>query len=315
MKLASTRVAFMDGLTKLATENPNVVLVCADSTKVIKSDAYAEMFPDRIFDVGIAEQNALLCAAGLASCNLIPFVATYAGFITMRACEQVRTFVAYPNLNVKMVGVNGGIAAGEREGVSHQFYEDVGIIRTIPGITIVVPADSGQVEQAVAAIAKVDGPAYLRIGSGRDPIIFSEAMAFELGKVRILKQTGLDVAIFTYGSMISRVLESADVLAQEGIGVCVVEVHTLKPIDVGGIVSILNQTSAAVTVEDHSTIGGLGSVIAEVSTENVPVPLVRLGIKDVFTESGEPEELLDKYGLSVADIVNAVKQVQIKKEK
>ncbi len=311
---ASTRVAFTDSLTELAFDNPNVVLVCADSTKVVKSEEFAKNHPERLIDVGIAEQNALATAAGLASTGMIPYVATYAGFITMRACEQVRTFVAYPGLNVKMVGANGGMAAGEREGVTHQFFEDLGILRTIPGISIVAPADAGQVKQAVKAVASIAGPAYIRIGSGRDPVVYQEDVEFKFGKIRIIKALGNDVALFTYGHTIPRVLAAAELLAQAGIGATVVEVHTLKPLDRDGIVQVLQNTKAAVTVEDHNIIGGLGSAIAEVIAEDCLAPLARVGIKDCYPESGEPDQLLDKYGLKVSDIIAASKRVIAKKK-
>jgi transketolase len=312
-KKESTRVAFTESLIELAGENPNVVLVCADSVLVVKANPFIEKYPERFFDVGIAEQNAVACAAGLASCGLIPFVATYAGFITMRACEQVRTFVAYPGLNVKLIGANGGIGSGEREGVTHQFFEDIGIMRTIPGITVVVPGDASQVRQAIKAVAATEGPAYVRIGSGRDPVVFDTFTPFELGKIRILKELGNDLALFTNGFIINRVLEAARLLEMEGIKATVVEVHTLKPLDVEAIVKVLSRTGAAVTVEDHNIIGGLGSAIAETIAEEIPVPLVRVGLGDKFPESGESEQLLDHYGMSVLDIVNAAKKVLKKK--
>ena len=305
IKKQSTRIAFTEGLMEVAAEKPETVLVCSDSIKVVKAEPFMEKYPERYFDVGIAEQNAVGCAAGLAASGLMPFLATYAGFITMRACEQIRTFVAYPGLNVKFFGANGGMASGEREGVTHQFFEDIGIMRTIPGITVVVPADAGQVKQAVKAVANIEGPAYIRIGSGRDPVLFENDEPFELGKIRVLKDYGDDVAIFTNGFIIHRSLEAAELLLKEGIKVKVVEVHTLKPLDVEGITGVLRKTKAAVTVEDHNIIGGLGSAIAETSAEEIPVPVIRLGLKDVYPESGEPDELLDKYGMSVSDIMNA----------
>jgi len=308
-------VAFIEKLTELADENPNVVLVCSDSTKVVKADQFIEKYPERVFDMGISEQSAVACAAGLASCGLMPFVATYAGFITMRACEQVRTFVAYPGLNVKFVGANGGIAGGEREGVTHQFFEDLGIMRTIPGITVVVPADASQVSMAVRAVSEINGPAYIRIGSGRDPVVFEDYIPFELGKIRILKEAGTDVAVFTNGYPINRTIEACNILEKKGIKPIIVEVHTLKPLDIEGIAAILEKTGAAVTVEDHNIIGGLGSAIAEVIAEHKPVPLVRVGLRDVFPESGEAEMLLDEYGIGVSDIVNAVETVLRKKER
>lgn len=314
IKKENTRVAFIEGLMELAKEDPNIVLVCADSVLAVKAKPFIEAYPDRFFEVGIAEQNAVACAAGLASCGLTPYFATYAGFITMRACEQVRTFVAYPGLNVKLIGANGGMASGEREGVTHQFFEDIGIMRTISGITVIVPADASQVKQAVKAVAKVKGPAYIRIGSGRDPVVFDKDELFELGKIRILKEWGNDAALFTNGFVINRVLEAADILEHEGIKTTVIEVHTLKPLDVGSIVQILGKTGAAVTVEDHNIIGGLGSAIAEVIAEEMPVPLVRIGLRDTYPGSGEPDQLLDYYGIGVNDIVNAAKKA-IKRKK
>lgn len=312
--LGNTRIAFIESMAEIVEQDPKAVLVCADSVLVVKGKPFIEKYPDKFFDVGIAEQNAVACAAGMAACGLAPFVATYAGFITMRACEQVRTFVAYPGLNVKLIGANGGISAGEREGVTHQFFEDIGIMRTIPGITVVVPADESQVRQATKAIHQVPGPAYMRIGSGRDPIVDCD-IPFELGKIRILKEYGRDIAIFANGFVINRALKAADILKTEGIQAIVVDVHTLKPLDETAIVEILKTTAAAVTVEDHNIIGGLGSAIAELSAETVPCPVVRIGLRDVYPRSGLPEPLLDHYQMSVADIVNATKKaLKIKTE-
>jgi transketolase len=313
MKQENTRIAVTETLMELASKDPEIVLVCSDSLLVIKAKPYVDKYPQRFIDVGIAEQNAVCCAAGLASCGLIPFVATYAGFITMRACEQVRTFVAYPGLNVKMIGANGGIAAGEREGVTHQFFEDLGILRTIPGITIVVPADAGQVREAVKAVAYTAGPAYIRIGSGRDPVVFEKPLRFELGKVRILREQGTDVALFANGFILPRVLAAAEELSLQGIQATVVEVHTLKPLDVETITEVLSKTGAAVTAEDHNIIGGLGSALAEVIAEHRPVPLVRVGLRDIYPRSGRPEKLLDYYNMGVSDIVAAARKAIQKK--
>lgn len=314
-KQESTRLVFRDTLIELAAEDSRIVLVCSDSALIIQAALFKEKYPDRFFDVGIAEQNAVCVAAGLASCGLIPFYATYAGFITMRACEQVRTFVAYPGLNVKFIGANGGMAAGEREGVTHQFFEDIGIVRTIPGITVVVPADASQVKAAVKAVTKTEGPCYIRIGSGRDPVVEENGeVPFELGKLRILKNEGNDVAIFFMGFVANRALEAANQLKREGIKAIVVDMHTLKPVDTNEIISILQKTGAAVTVEDHNIIGGLGSAIAEVSSEEIPTPLIRIGLRDLYPESGLPEPLLDKYNIGVIDIVNAAKKVISKKK-
>jgi transketolase len=312
--LGNTRLAFIDTLTELARQDPKTVLVCADSVLVVRGREFARTFPERFIDVGIAEQNAVACAAGMAACGLIPYVATYAGFITMRACEQVRSFVAYPGLNVKLVGANGGISAGEREGVTHQFFEDLGILRTIPGVTIVVPADEKQVPQAVRAIHKIQGPAYLRIGSGRDPNADCENIPFELGKLRLLAEYGSDLTLFTNGFVVNRALRAAEQLVQQGIRPVVADVHTLKPLDTEGIVRLLHQTGAAVTIEDHNIIGGLGSAVAEVSAEHSPVPLKRIGLPDCYPRSGTPDALLDEYRIGVNDIIEAARTV-IKRKK
>lgn len=307
MKTANTRIAFVETLLELAAGDPNICLVSSDSIKALKADPFMEKYPQRTYEAGIAEQNAVGLAAGLASCGMTPFFGTYAGFITMRACEQVRTFVCYPGLNVKFVGLNGGMAAGEREGVTHQFFEDLGILRTIPGMTIVVPADASQVPHAVRAVAKIQGPAYIRLGSGRDPVTFENDMPFELGKIRILREYGSDVAIFGNGFILPRVLETADKLKAGGVKATVVEVHTLRPLDVAGIAGVLKKTRAAVTVEDHNINGALGSAIAEVIAEHAPCPLTRVALRDVFPQSGHPDPLLDYYKIGVSDIVEAAK--------
>ncbi len=314
-RLGNTRIAFIETLTEIVEHDARAVLVCADSVLVVKGKALAEKHPDRFFDVGIAEQNAVACAAGMAACGLVPFVATYAGFITMRACEQVRTFVAYPGLDVKLVGANGGISAGEREGVTHQFFEDLGIMRTIPGITVVVPADDSQVRQATHAIYGTPGPAYMRIGSGRDPVVDCNEAPFELGKVRVLRDYGRDIALFANGFVVNRALRAAEVLRQEGIRPVVIDIHTLKPLDIPAIVKVLQETGAAVTIEDHNIIGGLGSAIAELSVEECPAAIVRVGLRDTYPRSGEPDALLDYCRMSVADIVNASKTAIQKRDR
>jgi transketolase len=308
-KTAGTREGFISGLMTLAKDDPRYLLVCADSLKAARATRFAEAYPERIFDVGIAEQNAVAFAAGLAACGYKPFVNTYAVFITMRACEQLRTFVAYPKLDVKFVGLNGGLYGGEREGVTHQSFEDLGIVRSIPEVGIVVPADGPQVEKATVALAGYDGPAYLRAGSGREPVVLDESFGFELGRARVIEDRGSDVALFANGPILRRVLEAAERLGKEGIGAIVVEIHTLRPLDVPAIIDVLRKTGAAVTVEDHNINGALGSAVAEASAEHFPVPLVRVGLLDVFPESGEAEALLDYFKMGVVDIVAAAKEV------
>jgi transketolase len=310
MRMESTRVAFLETLTELMETDPKTVVVFADSVKVFRATAeFLQRFRGRVFDVGIAEQNMVATAAGLAACGLTVFAATYAGFITMRACEQVRTFVGYPGLNVKLIGANAGIFGGEREGVTHQFFEDLAIVRSIPGVTVVVPADAAAVRQATKAIASIKGPAYLRIGSGRDPVVVDPPRPFELGKIRILEDHGRDFVIFANGYLLQRSLTAAAQLQAQGLRGRVVEVHTLRPLDVSGIAQALEESPGAVTVEDHQINGALGSAVAEVIAEHGKGRLVRLGLQDVFAESGEAFSLLDRYGLGVQDIVQAVEKV------
>lgn len=305
----------MQGLDTLAEKDERIMLVCADSLLAMRATDFVEKHPDRYVEVGIAEQNAAATAAGLAIDGLIPFFATYAGFITMRACEQIRTFIAYPNLNVKLAGVNGGIAAGEREGVTHQFFEDIGILRTMANMTILVPADADQARQAAIAAASIPGPVYIRLGSGRDPVVFEKGTPFVPGKINILQEKGSDIALFGNGILLPRLMAASEILEQKGIGVTLIEVHTVKPLDVEGVVQVLKKCGAAVTAEDHTIIGGLGSAIMETACEHFPVPVARIGLRDCFPGSGNPDELLDYYGMSVEDIVKAAEETLSRKAK
>lgn len=295
----------MEGLEALAENDDRIMLVCADSLLAMRASEFVAKRPNQYVEIGIAEQNAAATAAGLALEGLVPFFATYAGFITMRACEQIRTFIAYPNLNVKLAGVNGGIAGGEREGVTHQFFEDIGILRTIANMTILVPADADQARQATIAAAAIPGPVYIRLGSGRDPVVFEKNTPFVPGKINILSEQGNDIALFGNGILLPRLMEAAEILSKKGIGVTLVEVHTVKPLDVEGVTHVLQNCRAALTAEDHTIIGGLGSAIMETAAENCPVPVSRIGLRDKFPGSGMPQELLDYYEMGVDDIVKA----------
>jgi transketolase len=312
-RIASTREAVIAGLMDIAPHDPAICLVSADSLKAARATPFVERFPERCFEVGICEQNAVCFAAGLASTGLKPFFITYGGFIAMRACEQVRTFVAYPHLNVKLVGLNGGMYGGEREGVTHMVFEEFSILRAIAGMEIVVPADAGQVRKATRILAQRDGPAYMRIGSGREPVIFDESMGFEFGKARVLREYGTDAAIFAVGPILKRAILAAEMLANEGIRTTLVEVHTLKPLDADTISDVLRRTRAAVTLEDHNINGGLGSAVAEVIAEREPACLVRLGLRDVFAESGEAEKLFDHFQMGITHVAEAVRKVMARK--
>jgi len=312
-KIASTREAFIAGLMDVAANDPKICLVSADSLKAARAAPFVAKYPERCFEVGICEQNAVAFSAGLASTGLKPFFNTYAGFITMRACEQVRSFVAYPHLNVKLVGLNGGIYGGEREGVTHMVFEEFGILRSVAGMEIVVPADAGQARKATRALAQRVGPAYMRLGSGREPVIFDDSMEFEFGKARVLREYGTDAAIFAIGPILKRAIIAAETLAKEGIKTTLVEVHTLKPLDKDTIADVLRKTRAAVTLEDHNINGGLGSAVAEVIAEREPATLIRLGLQDVFAESGDAELLFDRYQMGAPHVCEAVKQLLARK--
>jgi transketolase len=314
-RIASTREAFIAGLMDVAPNDPKICLVSADSLKAARATPFVEKFPERCFEVGICEQNAVAFSAGLASTGLKPFFNTYAGFITMRACEQVRSFVAYPHLNVKLVGLNGGIYGGEREGVTHMVFEEFGILRSVAGMEIVVPADAGQARQATRALAQREGPAYMRLGSGREPVIFDDSMPFEFGKARVLREYGADAAIFAVGPILKRAILAAETLAKEGLKTTLVEVHTLKPLDADTIAEVLRKTRAAVTLEDHNINGGLGSAVAEVIAEREPATLIRLGLQDVFAESGDAELLFDRFGMGVSHVCEAVKKLVANKRR
>jgi transketolase len=307
MQTAFTREAYGEELVKLGGENKDIVVLEADISTSTKTCYFAKAFPDRFFNVGVAEQNEAVVAAGLASTGLIPFVSTYAVFATMRACEQVRTFICYPNLNVKIVASHGGITPCT-DGVTHQATEDIAIMRVMPNMTVIVPTDYNMTKAAVAAAASHIGPTYIRLTRDALPIIYPQDIDFKIGKSFKLCD-GKDVAIISVGDMTYTALKAVELLKKEGIIATLIDMPTIKPIDKDMILKEAKSTGAIVTVEDHQIIGGLGSAVCEVLAENYPVALKRIGLADTFAESGEFELLLEKYGLSAAHIVKAAKQV------
>lgn len=312
MNIKSTREAAMKAILELADQDERIVIVSPDSVLAARAVPFMTKYPDRLIEVGIAEQNAVLVAAGLATTGMRPVVVTYAGFLTMRACEQIRTFVAYPGLNVKFIGLNGGMLGGEREGVTHQFYEDVGIMRTVVGVKIITPADAGQTYQAAKAAMEIDGPVYLRLASGREPEVFPEETPFVFGKNREVKSYGSDVAIFASGFIMSRAIEALDQLKSEGINGILIDISTVKPLDSKSVVEVLEKTNCAVAVEDHNFYGGMSSAICEVASHYHPCRVIRLGLRDIYPRSGHADQLLNAYGLSIQDIVNGAKQAMQK---
>ena len=272
---------------------------------------FARKFPERFFNVGIAEQNEMGIAAGMATTGKIVFASTYAVFASMRACEQVRTFIAHTRSNVKIAASHGGLT-GTTDGVTHQGTEDMGIMRTIPDMTIIMPADAVATRKIVKELAEHRGPAYLRLTKIPMPIIYDEETDFQIGRAVQLRD-GNDVTIIAIGDMVIRALEAADLLDNNGIRARVLDMHTLKPVDKGAVIKAAEQTGAIVTVEDHNILNGLGSAVAEVVVENRPVPMERIGLRDTFAESGEYEELLEKYGLNTRHITEAARKVMGRK--
>lgn len=302
-----TREAFAQALLDMAQENDKIMFVSPDSLKAMRATKFAELHPEQYVEVGISEQNAVDTAAGLAAAGLTPFVGTYAGFLTMRACEQMRTFVAYPDLNVKFVGINSGLLGGEREGVTHQFYEDLGILSNIPNYTIFTPADAAQTYHAVKMAAEIDGPVYVRAGSGREADIYDIETPFSEDGIRILKEYGNDTLLLSSGFVLDRVLKAADILKDKGIQVTVGDVNILYGRNPQKILDAIAKAKQIVTVEDHNVNGGLGAYTSKLVVENDPKYVKRMGLT-TFGESGPAKELADAYGFSPENIAKTVEE-------
>lgn len=309
----ATREAYGKALAKLGQENNNVIVLDADLSKSTKTADFKAVNSDRFFNMGIAEGNMMSVAAGLASCGKVVFASTFAMFAAGRAFEQIRNSIGYPHLNVKVCATHAGITVGE-DGASHQSVEDVALMRSIPGMVVISPSDSVETEAAIKAVAEYNGPCYVRLGRmGVNTINDFDGYKFEIGKAVTLKE-GKDVTIVATGIMVDAAIEASEKLASEGINAKILNIHTIKPLDLSALVEAAKETGAIVTAEEHSIIGGLGSAVAEVISENSPVPVVKVGIKDTFGESGKPDELLKKYNLTSDDIVVAVKKaVSLKK--
>jgi transketolase len=308
----ATRDAYGEALVELGKQNPNIVVLDADLTKSTKTNLFNKAFPDRHFNMGIAEADMVSTAAGLATCGKIPFLSSFAVFASGRVWEQIRMSVCYTNLSVKIVATHGGITVGE-DGASHQANEDIAIMRALPRMTVIVPADGIETKKAVLAIAEYDGPVYMRLGRSGVPVIFDEKYEFRIGKANVMRE-GTDVTLFACGIMTAASLEAADILAGEGICAEVVNVATIKPLDVETILSSVRKTNCAVVSEEHSIIGGLGGAIAEALVSAYPAHMERVGVADVFGESGKPSDLLKKYGMTPSDIVAAAKRAVERKK-
>lgn len=309
----ATRESYGNALVELGEKDPNVVVLDADLCESTKTVYFKKRFPDRFFDCGIAEANMVAVSAGLAAAGKIPFCSSFAMFAAGRAFDQVRNAVGYPHLNVKIGATHAGITVGE-DGATHQCLEDIGIMRTIPGMTIINPADDTEARAAVAAAAEWDGPVYMRFGRYAVPVIFDRATyKFEIGKGVLLRE-GSDVTIFATGIMVDAALTAAELLSAKGVSAEVVDIHTIKPLDRELVIASAAKTGAVVTAEEHNIIGGLGSAVCEVLSECRPTPVLRVGVEDSFGRSGKVPPLLEYYGLTAENIVaKALAAVSMKK--
>lgn len=307
----ATRDAYGQALAELGATNDKVVVLDADLSKSTKTNDFKKLFPERFFNIGIAEQNLMGTAAGFAATGKIPFASSFAVFAVGRAYDQIRNSIAYPRLNVKIAATHAGLTVGE-DGGSHQMLEDIALMRAVPNMTIIVPADGVETRQAVLAAAAYDGPVYIRLGRPKVPVLFGEDYEFEIGKGVVLRD-GSDVTLVATGIMVSKAVEAAETLAAEGINAAVVNISTIKPLDDALLIAMAQKTGAVVTCEEHNIYGGLGSAVAEVLVENCPVPMTRVGVEDSFGESGLPDQLLEKYRLTVDNIVKKAKAVMARK--
>lgn len=306
-----TRSGFGEGLRLLGETNPDVVALCADLTGSLKMDAFQKNHPDRFFQIGIAEANMIGIAAGMTIGGKIPFTGTFANFSTSRVYDQIRQSVAYSRKNVKICASHAGLTLGE-DGATHQVLEDIGMMRMLPNMTVVVPADYNQTLQATLAIAAWDGPVYLRFGRPSVPIFTPEDAVFQIGKADLLVH-GTDVTIIACGHMVWKALEAQVQLADKGISAEVINMHTIKPLDTEAILSSVAKTGCVVTAEEHMMNGGLGDAVAQVLSKSSPAPQEFVAVNDTFGESGTPNELLKKYHLETTDIVLAAERVLARK--
>jgi transketolase len=305
-----TRSGFGDGIVEAARKNPNIVALTADLAGSLKLQQFMKEFPDRFFQCGIGEANMIGIGAGLTIGGKIPYTTTFANFSTGRVYDQIRQSVAYSNKNVKICASHAGLTLGE-DGATHQILEDIGLMKMLPGMTVIVPCDYSQTKAATIAIADYQGPVYLRFGRPVWPI-FTSDLPFEIGKAQIFSE-GTDVSIFACGHLVWKAIEAGKILQERGVSVEVINIHTIKPIDTEAIIKSITKTRCAVTAEEHNVIGGLGDAIAQVAAKNFPIPIEYVGTNDTFGESGTPDQLLEKYGLTSQHIVAAAEKVMPKK--
>lgn len=303
----STREAFGVALLDAARRDDSIFAIGADTTKSMGFAPMMKEFPERVINCGIAEQSMALMGAGAASCGAKAVIATYAPFASMRICEQIRTFICYPDLDVKIISGLSGLS-GNIEGVTHQGLEDIGVLRSIPNLTIAVPADAASTIAIASHLLSAKGPCYLRIGRGAVETVFDDSYTFSFGKANLLRNSGGDACIICNGAAVARVLHAEELLRARGINVRVLEMPFVKPIDRDAIAAAAEDCRRIITVEEHNVIGGLGSAVCEVTADTIPVPVLRIGIEDKFTESGPHQQLLDKYCLKPEHIADEVEK-------
>ena len=309
------RNGYGQGLLLAGEENKNVVVLCADLTESTQSALFAEKYPARFLEMGVAEQNMAAVASGIAAMGKIPFISSYAMFNPGRNWEQIRTTICYNNANVKIAGAHAGVSVGP-DGGTHQAIEDIAITRVIPRLTVISPCDAIEARKATVAAAKHKGPVYIRLAREKSPVIASDDSPFEIGKINALRSPAkATVAVFATGALVYQALIAADKLSKEGVEVSVSNIHTVKPLDAKVVIEQTRVAGAAVTVEEHQIAGGMGSAIAEILATNYPAPIEFLGIKDQFGQSGDPAELLEYYGLSVESIMAAVRKAASRKSR
>ena len=296
----ATRQSYGEALLELGKENDKIVVFDADLSSATKTNLFAKEFPNRFFDMGIAEQNMISTAAGMATCGKIPYTSTFAVFAAGRAYDQIRNSICYPKLNVKICATHAGITVGE-DGATHQMIEDISLMRTLPNMTVISTSDDIQTKWAVKEISKIDGPVYLRLSRLATPVIYEENQKFEIGKA-IQIGNGIDGTIFATGVTVSEAIKAQENLKNKGINVRVVDIHTIKPIDREMVIKCARETKKLISIEDHNIIGGLGSAISEVLTDEYPTKLIRLGIKDTFGKSGKAEELMKFFEITAQNI-------------
>ena len=307
VKKIATRESYGNALVELAKEHDDLVVLDADLAAATKTGIFKKEFPDRHIDCGIAEANMMGIAAGLSTCGKVPFASTFAMFAAGRAYEQIRNTIGYPHLNVKIGATHAGISVGE-DGATHQCNEDIALMRTIPGMTIINPCDDIEAKAAVKAAYEMEGPVYLRFGRLAAPVINEEDYKFELGKGVLLRE-GKDLTIVATGLMVSAALEAAEKLSADGVDAEVINIHTIKPLDEEIIVESAKKTGKVITVEEHSVIGGLGSAVCDALSAKLPTPVTKLGVNDIYGHSGPAVELLKEFGLDGEGIYNSIKKI------